>query len=249
MDEPKQENKQRISIDLRFVTILLLVIIAGMLALWKPWEGTASSDKTVSVTGEAKLTDTPDEFVFYPNFEYKNNDKDAAIKELTAKSETVISKLKELGVKNEKIKSSSDGYDYEPYFMPDSGETTYTLRLTVAVNDGALAQKVQDYLVTTSPTGNISPIASFSEEKSNQLEEKAREEATKSARLKAEQSAKNLGFKVGKVKSVTDGSGFDAMPIDFQSLEATAADGRASLSVQPGQNDLHYTVTVVYYIK
>ncbi len=249
MEIQPEVKRHKFTLDLRFIVLLLLAVIAGMLVMWKPWDPTSANDQTISVTGEAKLTDTPDEFVFYPNYEYENDDKDAAIKELSAKSEEVINKLKELGVANEKIKSGSSGNDYKPYFTPDDGKTTYTLQLTVTANSAELAQKVQDYLVTTTPTGNISPQANFSEEKRKSLEEKARDQATKSARAKAEQSAKNLGFKIGKVKSVNDGSGFDIMPMDVRTLEVSDAASSSTLAVQPGENDLHYSVTVVYYIK
>jgi uncharacterized protein YggE len=120
--------------------------------------------------------------------------------------------------------------------------------LTITVNDKALTQKVQDYLVTTSPTGSVSPQTTFSEAKRKELESKARDEATKDARSKAEQSAKNLGFKIGKVKSVEDGSGFGG--IVLREGLTMASDSKAtSLSVQPGENDLHYTVTVTYYLR
>jgi len=82
------------------------------------------------------------------------------------------------------------------------------------------------------------------------LENQARDEATKDARAKADQSAKNLGFKVAAVKAVNDGSGFGGYPyptIDYaEGLKAD--DSRSSLTIQPGENDLSYTVTVTYFI-
>ncbi len=54
-------------------------------------------------------------------------------------------------------------------------------------------------MVTTAPTGQVSPRPNFSDAKRKELESKARDEATKDARAKADQSARNLGFKVGKI--------------------------------------------------
>jgi uncharacterized protein YggE len=129
---------------------------------------------------------------------------------------------------------------------------TYNLQLTVTLTNKDLVQKVQDYLVATLPTGGVSPQAGFSDSKRKQLESNARDEATKDARSKADQSAKNLGFRVGKVKSVDDGSGFGGMPYATSKAEsAVALDIAASpsLSVQPGENELSYSVTVVYTIR
>lgn len=251
---PKNKNSFTLTFDYRFVTIALLVVIVAMLLLWRPWAFRADADtRTVDVTGEATLTATPDEFVFYPSYTFKNDDKDIALKELSAKSDEVVKKLKELGVPDNKIKSDSNGYDGRMYTIapvPDEeGTTAYTLTLTVTVSDQAKAQKVQDYLVTTSPTGAVSPQASFSDKKRKELENKARDEATKDARAKAEQSAKNLGFKIGAVKSVNDDAGFGGV---YPALkEGMARDMMSSegLGLQPGENELTYRVTVVYYVK
>jgi uncharacterized protein YggE len=121
------------------------------------------------------------------------------------------------------------------------------LQLTVTVNSRETAQKVQDYLINTGPTGSISPYPTFSDTKRKELESQARDEATKDARAKADQLAKNLGFSVGKVKSIEDQSGFgDIIPLDATIQPDSAS--RSSLAVQPGENEITYTVRVIYYL-
>jgi uncharacterized protein YggE len=126
------------------------------------------------------------------------------------------------------------------------------LTLTVTANNEKLAQKVQDYLLTTNPTGEVTPYASFSKDKEKQLQAQARSKAEQDAKAKADQSAKNLGFKVDRVKSVTDGTLGGVNP--YGPLIATGANGANTdqatphLNLQPGQNDLSYSVQVVYYI-
>lgn len=253
---PNGKNKMSLSVDLRWIIVLLLVIIAVMLALWRPWQPKPSADgRTVSVMGEATVKATPDEYVFSPSYEFKNADKTVALQELTAKSAEVTAELKKLGVPENKIKTDSNGYERGQYYYEYDSATkgyTYTLGLTVTLNDQKLVQKIQDYLVGTSPTGSVSPYATFSDAKRKQLEVQARDEATKEARAKADQSAKNLGFKVGAVKNIDDsGFGGGVMPYATQG-SALAEDTKSaapSLAVQPGENDLNYSVTVVYYIR
>jgi uncharacterized protein YggE len=247
------KNKLNVSLDFRLVIAFLLVVIVAMLLIWKPW-GTPSSDRTVSVTGQATLKAEPDEYIFYPNYQFSSANKDTALTELTKKSDQIVGELKKLGVANNKIKTNSGGYDLPIERKPDSEVATYTLSLTVTATDKEQAQKVQDYLVTTSPTGSVSPQAGFSTTMRKSLESKARDQATKDAREKADQSAKNLGFKVGKVKSVSDGTGFgDVIPLGRGYSGATepaiAEDSQQQLTVQPGENELSYSVTVVYYVK
>ncbi len=245
-------GKIRVSFDLRLVVVLLLIVIAGMLAMWMPWSSNDASGRTITVSGEAKITSDPDEFTFYPSYEFKDANKETALAALTAKSDEIVKKLKELGVASSKIKTNADGYDYRNYYLDEiTKDYTYSLRPTVVVGNREVAQKVQDYLVTTSPSGQVTPQPGFSDSKRKVLENKARDEATKDARSKADQSAKNLGFKVTRVKSIEDGgnkNGIMPYPLDasISNLETAKP---ASFTIQPGENDLTYSVTVVYFIR
>ncbi|HMI08889.1 MAG TPA: SIMPL domain-containing protein [Candidatus Saccharimonadales bacterium] len=246
----KSKDALTLKLDYRMIIGLLVVIIIAMLLLWRPWEPRIDAkSRTIDVTGEAKVTAVPDEFVFAPSYDFQNADKAAALGDLTKKSEEIVKKLKDLGVADNKIKTNSDGYDYPIYNKEDSSTPTYTLRLTVTVNDKDLAQKVQDYLVDTSPTGAISPQLAFSDAKRKELEGKARDDATKEARSKAEQSAKNLGFNLGEIKSVNDGGNFGGVYPMLREGVSSDSIQPSKLSLQPGENDLSYQVSVVYYVK
>ena len=241
-------QKLRVSLDYRWVSLGLLAVLLAMFFVWKPWSAKAT-DRTVEVTGTATVSARPDEFVFYPAYDFKNADKQAALDQMTAKSAEIVAGLKKLGVADKDIKTNSDSWAY-PTMMAEGETTTYTLRLTVTTTNETLTQKVQDYLVSTTPTGSVSPQATFSEKKRKEVEDQGRSEAAKDARKKAEESAKNIGFKLAAVKSVNDGSGFGvAYPATGFATDMKAQDSRMSLPVQPGENDLTYTVTVVYYIR
>lgn len=253
---PTNKNRLSISLDYRVITIALLLVIATMLLIWKPWTTQASShDRVVEVTGQATIKAEPDQYQFYPSYQFTNENKDQALAELTKKSDTLVAKLKELGVPDSKIKTNSNGFDNYPFSEPDDRkkQIQYTLQLTITVDNREMAQKVQDYLVTTSPTGSVSPQATFSDTKQKELESRGRDEATKDARSKADQSAKNLGFKVGKVKSVNDGIGFGGggcFGDICRGVALDAAEAKApQLTVQPGENELRYSVTVTYFVR
>jgi len=254
-----------LSLDPRWIIFALIFVIVAMFFVWKPWSDTVSANaRTVTVTGDTTLKASPDEYVFNPSYQFTNAEKSTAIDAAEAKSTEVVAKLKLLGVTDKQIKTYVDGYQNsqpkyisEPQLgMPQSidstGDYIYTLRVTVTVSERATAQKVQDYLATTEPTGAVTPSPTFSEKLRKQLESKARDQATRDARAKADQSARNLGFKVSSVKSVNDGSGFDGTIRPMMGTDisvGTKAESSPNLSVQPGENELSYSVTVVYYIK
>jgi uncharacterized protein YggE len=237
-----------LSIDLRIVCILLLTVMAVMLLIWKPWQSNSANSRTIQVTGETIIKDAPDEFIFYPAYLYKHTDKATASDGAQKKGEEVTDKLKELGVPERKIKLNVDGHMSSRFQEDATEEYVYTAQLTVTIDNREFAQKIQDYLITTDPEGSITPQGTFSDSKRQDIERKARDEATKDARSKAEQSAANLGFKIGKVKSVEDGAGFN-QPIPLIERGMGATDSAKPLTLQPGENEVPYSVTVTYFIQ
>lgn len=253
-DPPKPSLKSRLKLLFwKLTSLFLLIVLVAAVVLWKPWQANIKAgERTVSVTGTATLKAEPDEFVFNPTYEFTNADRQTALNDLTKKSEEVTAKLKSLGVPSNKIKVNSNNYDI--YTPAPNGEPTYNLSLIVTTSTKTLTQTVQDYLLTTKPSGAITPSAVFSSVKQKALESQARDKAEQDARAKADQSAKNLGFKVGNVKAVED-SGF----IDYgcsglicrgtSTLDAAEDTVKSSLIVQPGENELSYSVKISYYIR
>jgi uncharacterized protein YggE len=247
-------DKINISLSLiyKVIIIVLILVIVVMLAIWKPWSQGVGSSRSISVSGEATVAAEPDQYIFSPSYNFKNDDKSKALTEQTEKNNQIIAKLKELGVKDPDIKNNANGYSNGYSVEPVSPEqTTYNLSLTITVSDKDLASKVQDYLVSTNPEGQVTPRASFSETKRKELENQARDIATKDARAKAEQIAKNTGAKLGKVKSIQDGGGFDdSTYVSYLDSPVSSSDSsRESMQIQPGEDKLNYTISVSYYLK
>jgi uncharacterized protein YggE len=254
---PQPQKRRQITLPnlWQLITLILIVVVIVMLFMWRPWQpNIKASERTISVTGDATVSATPDQYEFSPDYRFVATDKQTALNQLTAKSSDIVSHLKSLGVADKDIKTDSNGYGNGSYYPSSvmNGKTTYDLELTVTVNDSKVAQKVQDYLLTTSPEGEVTPYVSFSTAKQKQLQNQARAKAEQEARAQADQSAKNLGFKVDHVKSVQDGN-LGGMNPYYGGLAVganSASDTKSSphLDLQPGQNDLSYSVQVVYYI-
>ncbi len=243
-------QKLNLNIDYRFVALGLAAVIIVMLFFWQPW-ATKATNRTIEVTGQSTISAKPDEFVFYPSYDFAESSKEVALEKLTAKSNEVVAGLKNLGVADKNIKTNSDAWAYPTARIEGSDTTTtYSLRLTVTTDSDSLTQKVQDYLISTIPTGSISPQATFSDAKLKEIQEQGRDAASKDARKKADQSAKNLGFKISGVKTVNDGVGFGGVyPLNSKAESPEAVDLDMSMTVQPGESDLDYTITVTYYIR
>ena len=234
-----------------FQSATLLVIL--FLLVWsRPWAQSTTTDKrTIKVSGNSVIKATPDQFVFSPYFEKTGTNREALLKELSEESNQVVKQLQEIGVSEEDIKLNADSYDNSYWSNGDEGRLT--AQLTITVKDKDLAQKVQDYLLTTGAKGQLTPRADFSEDKKDQLDARAIKEATEEAKQKAEAQLQLLGAKLGKVISVSQGS--DSIFIDYPEPSLgyeVAQDEKASKSSLPvlsGKNEYRQTVTIVYEIR
>lgn len=228
-------------------TLLLLGILASVLLQWQPWDQAVSANtRKITVTGTASTEATPDQYQFSPMW---TRDTTA---EITALNDQIITKLKELGVKDTQIKNNASRYGSPEvyYSAPADGKQKTTLSITITVKDKDLAQKIQDYLVSTNPSGSITPYPSFSSSKQKELQVKLRAEATKDAKQKAEQTADGLGAKVGKVIEISEGAsgGFYPMPIAVSDTSAVSS-SKDSISIQPGSDEYSYSVTAIFTLQ
>lgn len=240
-------------LNYKLIAHILLAVVIVMLLLWKPWDQVSSTDRTVTVTGTATLRAEPDLFAFSPMYEVKNADKDAGNAAIANKVNEVVAGVKALGVADKDIKNNASAYG-QNFYQDENNTYVYNATIEVSVSSKDMAQKVEDYLATTGPTGQITPYGQFSDEKRKELEDEARDQANDDARSKADKSAKSLGYKIGRVKSVEDGAGFSGGPVPMDNirtmqLDAGAAALRPAIGLQPGQEEITYTVTVAYYVK
>lgn len=238
--------------SLWWLVAALVLVIGVLIGLWRPWQGRDDDARTVTVTGTTTIKAIPDEYTFNPSWQFKDNDKAVALKEATAKSNEVVTQVKKLGVADDKITTNLGGWEGYYFYDSTTGMHTYTLTISIVVANKDLAQKIQDYLTTTNLTGQVTPTATFSQVTQKKLESNARVAATKEARAKADEMATNLGFEIGKVKSINDqdnGSGVFLTNGKATSLmgQGSAADS-SSLAIQPGENSIDYSVEVTYYI-
>ncbi len=231
---------------------VLLVVILGLLLWSQPWSRatTNGTTRTITVSGEATLEATPDEYVFYPYFEEKGNDQEALKESLNTKANAAVEKIKDIGVPEDKIKLDASSYDR--WYWRENEEGVLAVNLTITVTDKDTAQEVQDYLLTLDTKGQLTPQASFSKDRQKELDAEAVEKASSDARSKAEAQAALFGAKLGKVVKVDQGSD-SVFPTYMrgvaESTDDVALEQSASLPVLPGQNEYSQTVNVTYELK
>ena len=244
------KNKLNLSLDLRIVCMLLVVIILAMTAMWRPWQNSGVSDRTISVTGTGKITAQPDTYQFNPSYQKPTTG------ELITVITTVTNKLKELGVAEKDIQLQSNAYtDPQPLgdkvmTAPAPEQVGSTAYLTIKVPNKELAQKVQDYITTTGAEGQLTPQPTFSDEKQKELKDQARAKAIDDAKAQASKTANNLGAKLGRVVEVKDSTEFGGIySLEAGSSRGTAQDTVTTLPIFPGEQNITFAVQVTFEIK
>ncbi len=235
-------------LDFRILSAVLLVVIVSMAFVWRPWGSTEK--RTISIQGEATLKAAPDEFIFSPVYEKKAKDSTTAISEVSKLGNSVVAKLKKLGVADKSIQTNvTTQKRYEPLTGRETDEITAQFSLTVTINDKVLAQKILDYLTITGPLYSVSPQSTFANETRKQLESEVRGKALSDARSKADQTAKELGVKVGKVISVSEPQFGGPITLEGKSVPSSDSSTSTPPVLLTGEQEVTYTVTVNFQIR
>jgi uncharacterized protein len=237
----KREKKLVLTLSWKLLSIVLLIILAGLIIYTKPWEMNTANPRTLEITGEASIKRAPDSFVFNPSYEADSQEA------ITNKTNEVVKALKELGLGDAGIQTQVSNYEKYGINGPD-GTYTYSVYMTLAVEDKELAQKVQDYLVSSGAVGQVTPTSGFTTETRKAPKDETTTLAVEDAKRRAEQTANNLGVKVVKVIKINEPDDvMDFYPI--ASYDSMAKAEGSSLPINAGESEYPFSLKVVFEIR
>ncbi len=249
--------KTNLSLDWRIVSGVLALLLVGSVVYGQPWQNLGLF-KTIIVSGEGIVERAPDYYQFVPAYQKTAETSEAAIKSVSESGNAVVAKLKELGVETAKIQTGVSSWP--AYGQTSATGYTANYSITATVTDSEIARKVSDYLSTSGATSTVTPLPSFTSETRANLELEARDKAIASARKKADQTAKAMGSRLGKVTNISDTAIGYPYPIGMPAYdsmssapsgvtkEGTATDGSGMPIIQIGTQEVRTTVTVTYRI-
>ncbi len=234
------------------LVVALLVTNLATLAWWRPWGAAASTAKrTIQMTGQASMQATPDQYNFYPYFEVQGSSSTDTSKKLAQKTTDVATKLKELGVKEDQIKTTQNNtttYSAPELMSMPVQSPQSSVSFTIKVTDKSVAQKIQDYLQSSDAKGTVTPQADFADATRKKYEAELRDKALADAKDKAGQSAKALGASLGKVVTILDNQSGLVYPMTKEGVTDAVAPSSVS-TILVGQNELSYNVQVTYALR
>lgn len=209
----------------------------------------STSQSGIVVTGEGRVTVSPDLAQITLGVEVSNQSAVAAQQAAASQMDAVVSQLKAQGIDAKDIQTSrydlSPEYDYSTKTPVLKGYRTTNL-VTVKVRDVAKLGPILDAVGTAGAT-RIQGI-SFSVSDPTAATTQGRDEAMKNARAKADQLAKAAGVSVGSPILIQETSSTPPAAVDMTPRAMPAA-GVASTPISPGSQEVRVTVQVVYSIK
>ncbi|MFA5023862.1 MAG: SIMPL domain-containing protein [Patescibacteria group bacterium] len=178
-----------------------------------------------------------------------------ATSESTKKMNDIITALKDLGVEEKDIKTTS--YSLNPVYNYTNQRGQELIgyevvqNLTLKIRDLA---KIGDIIAKTTEKGaNQIGGINFTIDDEFALKNQARELAIQKAKEKAQLIAKQSGMRLGEVKSVYENQDTTPMPLAYSNakmdLGAGASVSLVAPEIQSGQNEIKVDVTLIYEVK
>lgn len=210
---------------------------------------TSQYKNTISVSGEGKVVAKPDIGQVSLSVISDASAVVAAQKDNTDKMNRVIQAMKDLGIKEEDLKTTSYNisprYQYSPNGRSDIIGYEVAQNMDVKIRD---LTKVSDILGKAATAGaNQVGSLIFTFDNPETLQSQARQKAIDNAKQKAKDLAGSLGVALGKVVSFNESSASQPIPM-YASDALGRGGGGATPVIQTGQNEIDINVNISYEI-
>jgi uncharacterized protein YggE len=212
---------------------------------------TPESPRIISVTGEGKVSVTPDIAVMYLSIISRDSDVSKAWEDNNAKADATIAALKEQGILEKDIRSDFNLYQQEKtdQFGQPTGEITYVVTHTLTVTARDMS-KLGDILGAAQAAGvnSVGGITYTLEDPSAAIKQ-VRALAVADALERAKEIAAGLGVTVGKVLSISEYGVSLPAPAEKGYSMGIGGGGGSSVPIQVGTWEITMSISVVFEIQ
>jgi len=204
---------------------------------------------TFDVAGQGKISTIPDQAEIVLGIRVEKPTIAQAQNETNQKINEITKALKNLGIKEENIKTQDYSiYPAYAYQQEEKSLTGYAVNtnLQVKINDFAILNQAIDKAgkLGANQIGNIN--FSLSEKVQKKAESKAREQAVGQARQKAKELAALANIKLGRILNLREQTSPPNWPRPMPMAAIEAGEEREPTQIKPGSTELAITITLSY---
>jgi hypothetical protein len=206
----------------------------------------ADNRPAVAVVGEGRVEGTPDVMTIQLGVETRGATAHAAMQDNATRANNLVTVLGDSGVAKADIQTSN--LSVYPNFDDKGREIVgYTVNNTVTAKLRDLGEAGRVIDAAAFATGDAIRLhgVSFSIDDTSDLIARARADAVERAREQAAQLAEAAGVELGALRSI-DETGTRLPPPVYTEMYRASADAVASLSIEPGSQELTVQVTLVF---
>jgi uncharacterized protein len=242
------KNKLMMAILLLAVASLVTVTLGTYLIAPAKAAETTADKRTLSVTGQAKVSASPD--IAYISLGVISEDKDAKVaqKANAAAMEKVVASIKANGIKEEDIKTVNYSINPKYNYNQKDGTSTivgYSVSNSVSVTVRDLA-KTGNIIDAAADSGvNASSSISFGLSNYEKYYNDALKNAVLAAKKKAGTMAEALGVTLKAPLSISEGGGYSPLQ-NYTTYDLKAESIAAATPVQSGSLEITANVSAVY---
>ncbi len=230
----------------KFVNLQRILLVSCLLLL-SPFIASADEKQTIMVSGEARVTQTPDRFHFTVSLQEKGLHVSKLNKSISHKSELIVKKLLDSEIKEEDIQALN--VQLNPWYEYINNQRVHkgfvlTRQIKIKVKEVEKFDYLIDAVIKAGATGIDGFHYSLAQPRMSYLD--ALDLAVVDARLRAERLAYSVDAKVGKVISISErGASRSPAPMREKSLAMAESSG----GFMPGQVDVTAYVEVVFELQ
>jgi uncharacterized protein len=236
--------------------VLIGIAAAGaMVAIPIMAKAQASPTATISgtrldITARGDVRQVPDLAIINAGVVTQAIDAASAMRENAGRMTRVIAALKAAGVADKDMSTSSINlapqYRYIENQAPVITGYQASNQLTIRFRDIAKSGGILDVLVKQGANQVNGPTLTI--DKADAAQDEARIDAIKRARARAELYARATGLKIKRIVSISESEGYSGPPVQLTQF-ARAADAQAKTAIEPGEQSISVSVSVVYELE
>jgi uncharacterized protein YggE len=241
---------KKITLLLGLVLVLVLSACAAPAAPAPnaPVNQSAAPARTISVNGSGQVTLNPDLAYINIGVQSQSEEVAAALAQNNDKAQAVAASLRDLGIEDKDIQTSSFNIYPQQQYGPN-GEVTSTIyqvnnTVNVTVRDLQIMGRLLDVVVSTG-ANSINGVTFDVQDKSQAVVE-ARRLAVESARSQAEELAQTAGVTLGELQTM---SAYSSQPPVFYDAKGGVGMNASQVPVSAGQLVIQVEVNATYFIQ
>ncbi len=232
------------------LTVIALAALISPFAALSQQAPPLQAPRTITVTGEAEMTMSPDRAMVTIGVETWGKNIMSIKADNGKRVKAILDAVKGLGIPAKDIMTRDLSIQPEYTWKDDRREfIRYRMRNVVVITVNDLT-KVEDVVnAGVNESSNVLEGVSFSTKDAGRIQDSLQIQAARNARAKAVALADAVGAKVGDAITITESQTIEPRPVYAMRAMAMASDEAPSTPVESGQLTLKSTINIVFELK